>query len=185
MNTSSPEYPKVADEQIKAVTIAGREIVFFELRTAYRFEAGALTELDHIWVRESDVLADSPSSAITRFLHQSHSWFGVPEGVWLNGRVVKPIPFMEAVQFWAQRSQAPGDQWSALVIRELERLEELVYNVFHGIEVAEDDQWIVTYRDFDGRPAALAHDSHSLAPTMYQPTSSEREAISHQGRVVA
>lgn len=188
VQTNSPKYsqfPTIPDEAIKPILVADRKIVLFELRTAYRFESGILTDLDHIWMRESDVVADSPSSAITRFLHHSHSWPDVPEGVRLNGRVVKPIPFMEAVQFWAHQAQTPGDQWAALVVRELERLEELVFNVFHGIEVPEDQQWTLAYRAFDGRPATLANDSNSLGPSMYQPSAMEREGHQRNQAAVA
>lgn len=170
--------PQIHDEQAKTVLVAGREMTFFELKTEYRFEVGALSELDHIWVRESDVVAGCPSSDIERFLHRSHSWQGVPESVWLQGRAVKPIPFMEAIKFWDHRSQSPGDHWAALVVRELERLEELIYKVFHGIEIAEEEQWTLKYRDFDGRPTTLANSSQSLAPTMYRPTEIESAAAS-------
>jgi hypothetical protein len=163
--------PTIPDDAIKLILVAGREIVCFQLQANYRFEDGALSELDSIWMRESDVVADCPSSDIDRFLRQSHEWQGVPELAWLHGRAVKPIPFMQAVSFWAHQAQTPGDRWATLVIRELERLEELVYQVFHGAEVAEDDQWSLTYRDFDGRTSALSNDSRSIAPTMYRPTS--------------
>lgn len=166
----SSQYPRIEDDQVKLVLVAGREISCFELETDYRFEDGTLAELDSIWMRESDVVADCSSSDINRFLLRSHSWQGVPESVWINGRAIKPIPFMEAVTFWAEQAQSPGHQWAALVIRELERLEELVYNVFHDIKIAEEDQWTLTYRDFDGRPAKLSNDSGSIAPTMYRPS---------------
>jgi hypothetical protein len=58
------------------------------------------------------------------------------------------------------------------VIRELERLEALVYNVFHCIEIAEEELSTLTYRDFDGRPAKLSNDPESIAPAMYRPTHS-------------
>lgn len=168
----SSQYPKIDDDQVKPVLVAGHKIVCFELKTDYRFEDGTLSELDSIWMRESDVVADCPSSDINRFLLRSHSWQGVPESVWINGRAIKPIPFMEAVTFWAEQAQSPGHQWAALVIRELERLEELVYNVFHGIEIAEEEMWTLTYRDFDGRPAKLSNDPESIAPAMYRPAHS-------------
>jgi hypothetical protein len=159
----------IPDDDIKLILVAGREIVCFEFQSDYHFEDGALSELDNIWMRESDVVAECPSSVIDRFLRQSHEWQGVPESVWLHGRAVKPIPFMQAVSFWTHQAQTPGDHWAALVVRELERLEELVYQVFHGIEVAEEDQWSLTYRDFDGRTSVLSHDSRSTAPAMYRP----------------
>jgi hypothetical protein len=164
---------RVDDNQVKPLLVAGREIILFEIRTEYRFQAGTLSELDHIWVRESDVVAEFSSSVIDRFLRQSHEWKGVPDAVWLQGRAVKPIPFMEAVEFWAQRAAAGSDQWATLVVRELERLEELVYNVFNGIEIPADQQWTLNYRDFDGRATAIANDSGALGPKMYRPVGVE------------
>jgi hypothetical protein len=166
----------IPDDDIKLLLVAGREIVCFELQADYRFEDGTLSELDSIWIRESDVVAECPSSVIDRFLRRSHKWQGVPESVWLHGRAVKPIPFMEAASFWTRQAQASGDHWASLVVREMERLEELVYQVFHNIEVAEDAQWSLTYRDFDGRPSSLSNGSRSLAPVMYRP-------VPHHGAV--
>jgi hypothetical protein len=163
--------PIIKEQDIRSIQIAGADMLMFSLETAYRYQGGesfgSLSELDHIWLRESDVVAVCPSPNINQFLAHSHLWQGVPDFVWIHSLAVKPVPFMEAIDFWARQSQS-GDHWATLVIRELERLEEMVYNTFHGIEIPEEQRWSVLYRG-DGGLRTLSNDSSSVAPVMYRP----------------
>ncbi|NEQ48227.1 MAG: hypothetical protein F6K00_33715 [Leptolyngbya sp. SIOISBB] len=170
-----PHLPRVKEEDIKPLLVAEREIVFFRLHdSGYHNPESGLTDYDNIFVREVDAVCGVTSSAIQEFLvhRQESSSASVPESVWVNNRVVTPIPFVEAVLFWSSRAHDPSnrDRWCEIVNHELERLEELVYNVFFtGFEVPEDEQWTLEYRSFDGGLTAMANNTSSLGPRIYAP----------------
>lgn len=172
--------PEISD--VKPILVAGREVRFFELASAASLRQCLLSR---ICVRESDVLVDSSQSAITSFLQRSHSWQNVPQFVWIDERAIKPVPLVEAEAFWVNQAHR-GDRWAAMVVRELDRLEDQLYTVFSGLEIPEQEKWTLTYRSSDGGLTTLANDTDSFAPNIYRPTLMESRAAAYQrSRAVA
>ena len=125
--------PHIAFSDMKGIEIAGKTFHFFSIGGTDCEDLQTL--INHLYLRVSEVIEGYPSQVVHIFLTHLRSLPNLPEFIWVDHEsseeiAITPVPFLEALNFWAQQSHKTGNPWAKLVTKEAIQIEEAVCCAF-------------------------------------------------------